>query len=397
MSQALRLGEAAVPGRRTASVPGTAGGHDLWLLAACVFLLGLGLVMVTSASVTVAERDHHDPLYFLWRHLVAVSLGLGVGAALLQCPVKVLQRASPACLFLALVLLTCVLIPGLGHEANGSTRWVRLGPLSIQASEPSKLLIIIYLAGYLVRHREALHSELGGVARPALVLALAAALLLLEPDYGATVVLFATALGMLFLGGASLLRFTFLGLPGLAALGALAVMADYRLERLVSFLDPWSDPRDRGYQLIQALLAIGRGAWDGVGLGGSVLKLSYLPEAHTDFVFAVLAEELGLWGSLAVIAAYTVIVWRALTLAGRAEAAGLGFGAHLAAGIGILIGIQGFINIGVNLGMLPTKGLTMPLVSYGGNSVVTSCAAFALLLRVDREARPPGRRRAHGG
>lgn len=401
MSQALRMGErgAAIPGRRTTlrTAPGSVWRYDPWLLGSFVSLLALGLVMVTSASVTIAERSFDDPLYYLWRQLIAVSLGLGCAFVFLHCPLKQLLRASVACLFIALALLACVLIPGLGHEVNGSSRWLRLGPLSLQASEPAKLLVIIYLSGHLVRHREALRASATGVLKPALVVALVGTLLLLEPDYGVTVVLFATALGMLFLGGVSVLRFAGLGLLGVVALAMLAVLSSYRFDRLVTFLDPWSDPFDRGFQLTQALIAIGRGEWSGVGLGGSVQKLFYLPEAHTDFIFAVLAEELGLLGSFAVIGAYAIVLWRAIVIGGRAEAAGQAFGANLAYGLGLLVGLQGFINLGVNLGMLPTKGLTMPLVSYGGNSVVVTCAAFGLLFRVDSESRPPARRRICGG
>lgn len=400
MSQAIRIGRrgAAIAGPRVAmrSAPASPGRYDPWLVGSFVGLLGLGLVMVTSASVTVAERSFDDPLYYLWRQLIAVMLGLGGAFVLLHWPLKQLLRASVACLFIALSLLACVLIPGLGHEVNGSVRWLRFGPLSLQASEPAKLLVIIYLAGYLVRQREAVRTRLSGVMTPALVLTLVAGLLLLEPDYGVTVVLFASALGMLFLGGVSLARFTAWGILGLVALVALAVLVPYRLERLMSFMNPWSDPFDRGFQLTQALIAIGRGEWGGVGLGGSVQKLFYLPEAHTDFIFAVVAEELGLLGSFAVIAAYAIVLWRAIVIGGRAEAAGQAFGANLAYGLGLLIGLQGFINVSVNLGMLPTKGLTMPLVSYGGNSVAVTCAAFGLLLRVDSESRPPVRRHASG-
>jgi cell division protein FtsW len=252
-----------------------------------------------------------------------------------------------------------------------------------------KVFAILYLAGYLVRRGDQVRRAFIGFVKPIVVFGLIAVLLLLEPDYGATVVLFATALGMMFLGGVPIVSF-FSWLLLVSALLAGVILAEpYRMERLTTFVDPWADPFGSGFQLTQALIAIGRGEWWGVGLGNSVQKLFYLPEAHTDFLFAVLAEELGLFGMSVVIAGFAFVVWRAFFIARLAERAGLPFGAYLCYGLGLLIGLQAFINIGVNLGILPTKGLTLPLMSYGGSSVLASCLSIGLLLRVDHEARRP--------
>ncbi|MGH8583878.1 MAG: putative lipid II flippase FtsW [Gammaproteobacteria bacterium] len=362
-------------------------GYDPWLLGGFAFLLALGLVMVASASITIADREFQAPLYYFVRQLLAVGLGLTLTYGALCVPIRVWRHSSKYFLLAAIVLLLLVLIPGLGHEVNGSLRWLRIGTFSVQPSEPAKLCTVVYLAGYVERHRDAVRYTFRGMLRPMAVLTLIAGLLLLEPDYGVTVVLFATALGMLFLGGVSLTRFAGWGLLGIAALAGLVWAAPYRVQRLMAFMDPWADPYDKGFQLVQALIAFGRGEWLGVGLGGSVQKLFYLPEAHNDFIFAVLAEELGLVGSLTVITAFLIVAWRALLLGEKAERYGRPFAAFLAYGIGLLIGLQAYINIGVSMGVLPTKGLTLPLVSYGGNSVVVTCIAFGLLLRIDHESR----------
>ena len=284
-------------------------------------------------------------------------------------------------------MLLLVLVPGVGVEVNGAARWINAGLFRMQVSEPAKLLFIIYLARYLARHGEEVRSRISGFIKPIGLLAIAALLLLLEPDFGATVVLTATVMGMIFMAGVKLLQFSgLLGGAGLL-LASLAVSSPYRMNRLTTFMDPWADPFDSGFQLTQSLIAIGRGEWFGVGLGSSIQKLFYLPEAHTDFVFAVLAEELGLLGVCFVIVVYAVLVWRAFLIAAQAARAENLFAAYLAYGIGIWFGLQSFINIGVNMGLLPTKGLTLPLMSYGGSSMIVMCAAIALLLRVDYETR----------
>ena len=278
-----------------------------------------------------------------------------------------------------------MIVPGIGNEVNGSMRWFRFGSVSLQASEPAKLCVIVYLAAYLVRHGEQVRTAFAGFIKPIGVLTVISALLLLEPDYGSTVVMFVTCLGMLFLGGVGVIRFVMWGLVAFAALLSLAILVPYRMERLMIFMDPWADPYNAGFQLTQALIAFGRGEWFGVGLGGSVQKLFYLPEAHTDFIFAVIGEELGLIGTIAVISLFVFIVVRAINLGANAERQERYFEAYLAYGLGFLIGIQAFINIGVNLGVLPTKGLTLPLVSYGSNSMIISCFAVGILLRIGLE------------
>jgi len=361
--------------------------YDPWLIGTIVLLLGTGLVMVASASITVADRQYNEPLYFFWRQSVSVAIGIGFAAIIMKVPLDVWRRSSAALLALGFFILLLVLVPGIGYEVNGSMRWIRIGPVALQASEPAKFCVIAYLAGYMVRHGLQVRESLAGFIKPIIVLTLISALLLLEPDYGAAVVMFATALGMLFMGGVPLSRFFAWVLTALAALASLAILSPYRMQRLVSFIDPWQDPYNSGFQLTQALIAFGRGDWFGAGLGGSIQKLFYLPEAHTDFVFAVIAEELGLFGSLFIIALFCFLVWRAFVIGHVAELGGKQFAAYFAYGVGLLIGTQAFINIGVNMGVLPTKGLTLPLMSYGGNSIIVTCALLAVLLRVEFENR----------
>lgn len=360
---------------------------DLWLVCAVAALVSLGLVMVASASISIAARQDGGGLYYFWRQLAAIGLGTLVGAVVVRTPLATLQRMSTLCLLAAFVLLVSVLVPGLGREVNGSMRWVRLGTLTMQASEPVKLAIVIYVAGYLVRHADQVKSEFIGFIKPIGVLTLVAGLLLLEPDFGAAVVLFTTVLGMVFMGGVPLARFFSWGLAALAALASIAILAPYRMKRLMTFMDPWSDPYNTGFQLTQALIAFGRGEWTGVGLGNSVQKLFYLPEVHTDFIFAVIGEEFGLVGTVSVIALFLFLVWRIFHVAALAERAGQSFAAYVAYGVGLLVGIEAFVNIGVNMGILPTKGLTLPLISYGSNSVVMICVALSLVMRVAYEAR----------
>ena len=347
-------------------------------------LLLLGLVMVTSASVTLAARDG-DPFFFLERQLLFAALGAAGAAVALRIPTTLWQRLDFALLVASFVLLLMVLIPGIGHEVNGSRRWVRLAGFNFQASEAARVLLLIYLCSYLVRREDELRASVLGFLKPLAVLGAAALLLLVEPDFGSGVVLLATGIGVVFLAGVRLRHF--LALCGFAALAvaALALSSAYRVRRLTAFLDPWADPFNTGFQLTQSLIAIGRGELTGVGLGGSIQKLFYLPEAHTDFVFAVLAEELGLVGILLVVALVLALAWRALTIARRAAEAGLKFQAYLAAAFGIWFGLQAFINMGVNMGLLPTKGLTLPLLSYGRSSLVVTLGWVGLLLRVHHE------------
>ena len=361
--------------------------YDLWLIIVALILLGLGLIMIASASVSTADRELGRPLYYFWRQAGYAGLGLLLAWMVTRVELDIWRRQSPLLLVFGILLLVLVLVPGIGREVNGSTRWIPLGAVSLQPSEPMKLFLILFLAGYLVRRAEEVRSVLSGFFKPIALLTLVAGLLLLEPDYGATVVLFATALGMLFLGGVPLLSFAGWVLLIAALLGAVILAAPYRLERLAVFLDPWADPFGSGFQLTQALIAIGRGGWLGSGLGSSVQKLFYLPEAHTDFLFAVLAEELGLVGAVLVIGLFWFLCWRAFAIARRAELAERFFHAYLAYGLGLTVGLQALVNIGVNMGVLPTKGLTLPLVSYGGSSMLVNCIAIALLVRIDHELR----------
>ncbi len=374
------------------------GELDPVLVASAVALLALGLVMVASASITVAAREFGDPWHFLTKQSLFVAAGLGAGWVMAQVPLRRWQQLARPLLVLALVLLAAVLVPGLGRTVNGSTRWLELGAMGFQVSEAAKLAVIVYLADYVVRRADAVRTSWRGFVSPLALIGLAAVLLLLEPDFGAAVVMLACALTVLFLGGVPLLRFATLVAAAGAALGALAVSSPYRVDRITAFLDPWADPFDSGFQLTQSLIAIGSGAWTGVGLGSSVQKLFYLPEAHTDFLFAIFAEEMGLLGVVMVIGLYAVLVGRAFQLAGRAHAASMGFAGHLAAGIAVWFSLQAFINIGVNMGLLPTKGLTLPLMSYGGSSTLVMSAAVGLLLRVHHELGAQNRQaRRRGG
>ena len=363
--------------------------HDVWLIGVVAFLLVVGMVMVASASIPIADRYNRNELYFFWRQLAAVGLGSVVAFTIMQIPLVFWQKTSSLFLFLAIALLAAVLVPGLGREVNGSLRWIDLGVITLQASEPAKFAIIIYIGAYFVRHLEHVRTEFLGFIKPIGVLTVISGLLLLEPDFGAAAVMFATALGMLFIAGVALTRFIAWGFVALVFLSTLTLLAPYRMQRLMAFMDPWADPFDSGFQLTQALIAFGRGEWFGVGLGNSVQKLYYLPEVHTDFLFAVIGEEFGLFGSLLVIAAFLFLVWRIFFIASLAESKQQIFAAYSAYGIGLLIGFEAFINIGVNIGLLPTKGLTLPLMSYGSNSLIVILAMVGFVLRVEVEARDP--------
>ena len=360
---------------------------DPTLLAAALGIVVFGLAMVGSASISVAADRAGNPFHFLIRQGAYVVLGLFLGWHIMRIPLRAWEKAGPILLLASVGLLMLVLVPGLGRNVNGSTRWLGFGPLTVQPSELAKLFSIVYLSGYLVRRRQEVRHSVWGFVKPLLVLGVLAFLLLLEPDFGTSVVILATAMGLLFLAEVRAWQFVVLFIPVMAGLAGLAVVAPYRLHRLVSFLDPWADSYGKGYQLSQALIAFGRGEWFGVGLGGSVQKLHYLPEAHTDFLFAVLAEELGLVGVLLVIGLFSYLVWRAFAVAVQAERLGNPFAGYLAYGIGLWIGMQAFINLGVNMGVLPTKGLTLPLMSYGGSSVMVTCVAIAVLLRAAGELR----------
>jgi cell division protein FtsW len=359
-----------------------------WTLLVCVLLLlGFGLVMVTSASLSTADRTFGEPFYYAYRHLIALGLALAAGLLVFAAPLDWWERWGTALFFLGLFLLALVLVPGVGRTANGATRWISVGGFNLQSSELMKFFAVIYVSGYLVRRHTEVATRLTGFLKPMILMVAASALIMAQPDFGTTAVLLATVLGLLFLGGVQVLHFTVLfGLVGLA-LAALIALEPYRLQRVTSFLHPFDDPFNTGFQLAQALIAFGRGEWLGVGLGNGIQKQFYLPEAHTDFLLAVVGEEFGLVGTLAVIAAFAFVVWRALRIGARAERQGWGFAAYAAHGFALGIGLQALVNIGVNVGLLPTKGLTLPFLSYGSNSIIVACMAVALLLRIDYELR----------
>lgn len=359
--------------------------YDFGFILGSLALLLLGLVMVASASINIAQTEFGEPFYFFWRQLAYAGIGVALATVIVFVPISVWQSLSVLLLLLGLGLLILVLVPGIGYEVNGSMRWMSLGNLRFQPSEPMKLFMVLYMAGYLIRRGEEVREAVTGFLKAIAVVCLITGLLLLEPDYGAIVVLFVTVLGMLFLAGVPMRQFFLWVIIVTLALGLLIVLAPYRLARLTAFINPWSDPFNSGFQLTQALIAIGRGELFGVGLGNSVQKLAYLPEAHTDFLFAILAEELGLVGVIIVIGLFAFIVLRAFAIAIRAEQKGLEYASYLAYGFGLMIGLQASINLGVNMGLLPTKGLTLPLMSYGGSSMIVTCVMLALLLRVDYE------------
>jgi cell division protein FtsW len=365
---------------------GSAVHFDPVTLALVAAIVLLGLVMVTSASVSIASEDSGQPFYFLERQLLLTLIGLACAALLFAIPSARLERAAVPLFAIAIVLLVLVLVPGLGHAVNGSRRWLRLSGANFQVSELARVLVLIYLASYAVRREAQLRESLAGLAKPLALLCCVSVLLLAEPDFGAATVLFATGFGLLFLAGARLRYVVAMTAIAASAFAVAAVSSSYRVRRLTAFLDPWADPFNSGFQLTQSLIAIGRGQWFGVGLGDSVQKLFYLPEAHTDFLFAVLAEELGLAGVVLTLGLFLALVWRSFHIARLAADAGLKFPAYLAAGFGLWIGIQTFINIGVNMGVLPTKGLTLPLMSYGRSSLIVALAWTGLLLRVYHEA-----------
>ena len=364
--------------------------YDQGLVWAAILLLGLGVVMVYSASIAIAEGSRvtgHQPMYYLTRHALFVAIGLAVGVAAFQIPLRLWQQAAPYLFLIGAGLLTLVLLPGVGREVNGSQRWISLHFVTVQPSELVKLAAVLYAADYTARKAAHMDSFRRGFLPMLVVMLVVGWLLLREPDFGAFVVITVIAMGILFLGGMNWKLFA--GLFALLLVGfmLLILASPYRLQRVAGFMDPWADSYGTGYQLSHALIAFGRGEWLGVGLGASIEKLFYLPEAHTDFILAVIAEELGFVGVAAIIAAFTWIVTRAFMIGRRAASLERYFSALVAQGIGLWIGVQAIINIGVNTGMLPTKGLTLPLVSFGGSALVATCCALAILLRVDWENR----------
>ena len=359
---------------------------DAVALALVAAIVLLGLIMVTSASISIASKDGGDSFAFLERQLVLCLVGGFLAAVVFCIRTEHLEKLAMPLLIIAVALLFVVLIPGLGHVVNGSRRWIRLAGFNFQASELARVLVLIFVASYAVRREDELRSTALGLIKPMGLLVFVAMLLLAEPDFGAASVLFITGFGILFIAGARLRFVLAAGALGAGGMALLVLLVPYRMARVTSFLDPWADPYNSGFQLTQSLIAIGRGEWFGVGLGESVQKLFYLPEAHTDFLFAVLAEELGLVGVAVTLALFIGLVWRSFWIAQLASRANLRFQAYLAAGFGLWLGCQALINIGVNMGVLPTKGLTLPLMSYGRSSMIVTLAWVGLLLRVYHEA-----------
>ncbi|MBT2115632.1 putative lipid II flippase FtsW [Dyella sp. LX-66] len=364
---------------------GPQGSFDLPLLIALVGLACVGLVMITSSSIAVADSQHLGAFYFLKKHLMFLGLGMVLAGAAMRTELKVLEKHSFLLLLLAFILLLAVFLPFLGMRLNGARRWLNLIVTSFQPVEAVKLILVVYIASYLVRHRESVETRFLGLLKPIMVAGLMVVLLLLQPDFGSAMLVISVTIAMVWLGGARPIFLFGMGLPLMPLLAIAATSESYRMKRLTSFMDPWKDPFNDGFQLTQSLMAIGRGEWTGVGLGSSVLKLSYLPEAHTDFIFAVISEELGLAGILGVMSLFALAVGRGLYLGLKGVELGQRFAGYVAFGISLMIGLQTMVSIGVNLGALPTKGLTLPLISYGGSSMVLTCAMAGVLLRATYE------------
>lgn len=370
--------------RRTMTPPSP---YDTWFIITVVSIIGLGLLMVASASIVVSDRQLHQPFFYFYKQLIFLMLGIVAGGVVLQFEIAFWEKIDGLLLIGAMLLLALVLFPGVGHSVNGSMRWISLGVIGIQPSDIAKFAVVVYMAGYLLRCNAEVKANLSGFLKPMALLTVVLLLLLREPDFGAAVVIMATALGMMFLAGMRLRHFILLLAVVLIGLSVLAISAPYRLQRLTSFLNPWANPFNSGYQLTQSLIAFGRGSWFGVGLGKSIQKLFYLPEAHTDFLFAVIAEELGLLGMLVVIGLFAFLVIRIFFMGRQAQRLGQHFAGYLAYGFGLWIAIQFAVSMGVNSGLLPTKGLTLPLMSYGGSSMLVNCITIAVLLRIDYENR----------
>jgi cell division protein FtsW len=368
---------------------------DYWILVPTLLLVCIGLVMVGSASVAIAEGQGVSSWHYLARHAVFIAMGVIVALSLRIIPISFFERISRPMMLLGVLALLMVLVPGLGYSVNGSTRWIRLGVFNFQVVEAVKLMVIIYLAGYLARKTDLVRSRFFDTLKPLILAATLSLILLLQPDMGSAAIITAIIFGMVWLAGAAWRHIFLLGAMALPAFG-WAAMEPYRLRRIVSFMDPWSDPYNSGFQLTQALIAVGRGEWLGVGLGASIQKLFYLPEAHTDFIFAVLAEEFGFLGVLLVLTLFFLLVARIMVIGLMAHRRGLAFAGFLAYGIGLWIGLQALVSIGVNLGVLPTKGLTLPLISSGGSSVLMIIFAIGVILRIKYELDREGQVAAAG-
>ena len=367
--------------RQATRLDAIGGRYDPWLLGAAATLASLGVVMVASSSIELSE----NPFYYLTRHLLFLGIGVGLAFWAMRTELKTIEQYNQVLLLACFGLLMVVFVPGLGSSVNGAKRWINLGVSKFQTVEAVKVLYIVWLSSYLVRFRDEVNATWPAMLKPLGVAIALVGLLLMQPDFGSSTLLLAITAGMLVLGGVNLPRMSMPIVFGLPVFAFIAILEPYRLRRITSFLDPWADQLGSGYQLSNALMAVGRGQWTGVGLGASVQKLNYLPEAHTDFIFSVIAEELGFVGVCSVVALYALLVGRAFWLGMRCVEMKRHFSGYIAFGIGLWISLQSFVSVGVNLGILPTKGLTLPLISSGGSSVLMTCVAMGLLLRVSYE------------
>lgn len=368
------------------------GQPDLGFVLTGLTLALLGLLMVASSSIEVAFDRHGSPFSFAIKHGIFLVIALGAGAITFMVPTKWWYRSATLFLVFSLVLLALVLIPGIGLEVKGARRWLDLGVINLQPSEVAKFTMMLYLAAYLVRRLEEVRTQFMGFLKPMAVVGLIAALLLAEPDFGTLMLIVLAVMGVLLLAGAPFNQYLMIGAAVVVGLAALAIIEPYRIQRFNVLLDPWDDRLGAGYQITQALLAFGRGGWFGLGLGNSVQKLFYLPEAHTDFVFAILAEELGLIGALSILGLMSILVWRGLLIGRRAERDGRHFAAYLCYGLVLIIGLQMLVNLAVNVGIAPTTGLTLPLMSYGGSSLVVTMASLGVIARISADSIREGRR-----
>ncbi len=364
---------------------GPRGSFDLWLLVGLLGLVSVGVVMVTSSSIAVADSQHMGAFYFLRKHLIFLGLGALAAAMAMRTELKLFEKYAFHLMLLAFMLLLAVFVPHLGMRLNGARRWLNLLVTTFQPVEAVKLILVVYIASYLVRHRESVETRFLGLFKPVMVAGVIVLLLLAQPDFGSATLVIAVTIAMVWLGGARPIFLFLMGLPLMPLLYIAATGESYRMKRLTTFMDPWKDPFNDGFQLTQSLMAIGRGEWTGVGLGSSVLKLSYLPEAHTDFIFAVIGEELGLAGVILVVGLFALVVGRGLYLGLKGIEVGQRFAGYVAFGISLMLAMQAIVSVGVNLGALPTKGLTLPLISYGGSSMVLTCAMAGVLLRATFE------------
>jgi len=369
---------------------------DSWILIPAILLISIGVVMVGSASIAIAEGQNSPVYYYLLRHCIYICMGLMLASSFRLVSIDFLERISRPMMLLSALALLLVFIPGIGHEVNGSKRWIKLGFMTFQVVEAVKLMVIVYVAGYLARKAEKVSSRFFDTLKPLIFGGVLAGILLIQPDMGSAAVIVAIIGGLIWLAGAAWKHIAVLAMLALPAFG-FAAMEPYRLRRIVSFMDPWSDPFNSGFQLTQALIAVGRGEVFGVGLGASIQKLFYLPEAHTDFIFAVLAEEFGLAGVVVILALFMLLVTRMMIIGMVAHSRGRPFAGFLAFGVGLWFGLQAIVSIGVNLGVLPTKGLTLPLISSGGSSTLMTLLALGMVLRIkyelDRDAAPVVRQR----